>query len=166
MKRWFALLILPLMLLSGCCSHLEDELAIQVARNKILNGEATCVLVTEEGMFTESGRGIVPLLTMYDKRRTEMEGARIVDKVIGRATAAIAVCGKVRHLHAELISEDAIELLEAHGIYVTYTQCVPRILNRKLDGLCPMELAVEGIDNPERAVEALRAKLETFKTNP
>ncbi len=163
MKRAFTILFTLLCAISitGCkCAERER---IQVARQLILEGNAECVLLTGTQMIIERGRGISPLLNIYDYHCAEMNNAHIVDKVIGRATAAIAICGNVRHVHGELMSEDAIVFLEEHGIRATYTQCVPRILNRTMTGVCPMELTVEDIEDPKVAVRALREKLNQFK---
>lgn len=94
-----------------------------------------------------------------------MADAVIVDKVVGRAAAAIAICGKARHVHGEVMSEDAAEFLKAHGVTSGCTLPVPRILNRKRDGLCPLEQSVAGIDDPEQALAALKNKIESFRKN-
>ncbi len=162
MKRWL-LLLLPC-LLWGC--SLIDEETVQLARNRILDGEAECVLLCEYGTIEMRGRGLSPLLSLYDSHRAEMDGARLVDKVIGRAAAFIAINGKVRHVHGELMSEDAALLLNAHGITATHTTLVPRIFNRTRTGICPLEQAVAGIDDPEQALLAIRTKLTDLQAAP
>lgn len=92
-----------------------------------------------------------------------MSDAVLVDKVIGRAAAAIAICGKVKHVHGELMSEDAIEFLNKNGITTSYTILVHRILNRKRDGLCPLEQSVEGVEDAASALLALRKRIETLQ---
>ena len=62
------------------------------------------------------------------------------------------------------MSEDAVEFLKENGITASSTLLVPRILNRKRDGLCPLEKSVEGIRDPEKALTALRAKVEALKS--
>ncbi len=149
----------------GCVTQHETNFeAMHNAQQMIRDGKAECVLIPEEGeIIVQRGRGVTPLLWMYDTHPAEMEGGTICDKVIGRATAAIAICGKVRHVHSELMSDDAVEFLEAYGITTSATKRVPRILNRKMDGLCPMEQAVEQITDPEEAVAQLRETLAKMK---
>ena len=157
------LLLLPLFLVSGCASATSD--AVSEASQMIRDGKAECVLVRDNRiLYVERGRGVSPLLNVYDHHRAEMEGAVVVDKVIGRAAACIAICGKVKHVHGEIMSEDAVEFLKENGITAGSTLLVPRILNRKRDGLCPLEKSVEGIRDPERALTALRAKIEALKS--
>jgi len=157
------LLLLPLFLVSGCASAISD--AVSEASQMIRDGKAECVLVRDNRiLYVERGRGVSPLLNVYDHHRAEMEGAVVVDKVIGRAAACIAICGKVKHVHGEIMSEDAVEFLKENGITASSTLLVPRILNRKRDGLCPLEKSVEGIRDPEKALTALRAKVEALKS--
>lgn len=139
---------------------------MEEARKIIQNGKAECVLIKNDTIYAqERGRGVSPLLVMYDNHREAMSGATLVDKVIGRAAAAIAICGKVRHVHGELMSEDAVEFLNNNSITTSYTTLVHRILNRKRDGLCPLEQSVEGIEDAANALEALRKRIETLQNN-
>ena len=57
------------------------------------------------------------------------------------------------------LSEPAEEVLKAHGIYVQYETLVPNIINRRGDGICPFEAAVMGIDDPEKAYDAILQKM-------
>ena len=143
---------------AGCAS--APEPGLEAARRMILDGRAECVLVKDGRILAqESGGGVSPLLTIYETRKGDMADAVIVDKVVGRAAAAIAICGKARHVHGEVMSEDAAEFLKAHGITSGCTLPVPRILNRKRDGLSPLEQSVAGIDDPEQALAALKNKI-------
>lgn len=95
-----------------------------------------------------------------------MADAVIVDKVVGRAAAAIAICGKARHVHGEVMSEDAAGVPEsARHHFRLHAAGALRILNRKRDGLCPLEQSVAGIDDPEQALAALKNKIESFRKN-
>lgn len=154
------------MFLSGCTSISKTEQAsIQLARAMILNGRAECVLIIDGKIaITESGHGVSPLLDLYDKHGSKMKGGIIVDKVIGRAAAAIAICGQVAYVHGEVMSEDAVPFLESNGVGASGTLMVPRILNQKRNGICPLEQSVEGITNPKEALKALRAKISSLQS--
>lgn len=133
---------------------------IEEAQRLIQAGQAKCVLINDSDIIAlENGRGVSPLLTIYETHHDQMAGATVVDKVVGRAAAAIAICGGVSHVHGELMSEDAVEFLEQNGVTVSYTKLVPRILNQKLDGLCPLEQSVLGIEDPVEALAALKIKV-------
>ena len=165
-KFFFRVAALLLFFFSTALS-LATEPGIKSARELLLANKAACVILKDgKIILQENGRGVAPLLDAYDKLGANMQGTVIVDKVIGRATAAIAIGGKVRHVHAEIMSEDAKAFLQAHGITASHTQLVPRILNRKRDGLCPMEQTVTGITDPAKALSALRKKLADMSPSP
>lgn len=158
------LALLCLILLAGCASPASQS-AVEEASCLIRDGKAECVLVRDGKIcYVERGRGVSPLLNVYDLHREEMKDAVVVDKVIGRAAASIAICGKVKHVHGEIMSEDAVEFLKENGITASHTLLVPRILNQKRNGLCPLEKSVEGIRDPEKALAALRAKIAALKS--
>jgi hypothetical protein len=137
---------------------------VQDARALIQSGKAECVLVVNGEVFApRSGHGVNPLLDFSEKNPEQMRGAIVVDKVIGRAAAAIAICGKAKAVYAELMSEDGAAFLKQHGIAVGYAKIVPRILNQKRDGLCPLEQSVLGIDDPAKAVVALKARIAELR---
>ena len=165
MKKILGILLLLTTALFTVHGADSNSAAVENARKLLLENKAACVLLAPDGsvMLKESGRGISPLLTVYDKLNGRMDGTTVVDKVIGRATASIAVCGKVKHVHAEIMSQGAVDMLKKHNITASYTLLVPQILNRKRDGLCPMEQTVMNIDDPVQALAALRAKLAELR---
>ena len=61
-----------------------------------------------------------------------------------------------------MISDQAIRVFEEHGVTYTYAERVPYIINRRKDGLCPMEQTVLGTSDPEEAVELLRNKVKSM----
>ena len=121
----------------------------------IRRGEASAV-AARNGVICarESGHGVQPLLGLLDGGK--LRGALVVDKVIGRAAAAICIAGGVRQVHGLLMSEEARTLLAAHGVAATADRIVPKILNRDLDASCPLEARVADETDPQKMVEALR----------
>ncbi|MCI5778447.1 MAG: DUF1893 domain-containing protein [Lentisphaeria bacterium] len=145
---------------AGCVSPAPQESAVAEARKLITSGQAECVAVKDGRIAAvERGRGVSPLLNLYTARPETLRDATVVDKVIGRAAGFIIISGGAKAAHGELISEDAIALLKRHGIAVSGTKIVPRILNGKMDGLCPLEQSVLGLDDPAAAMTALRRRV-------
>lgn len=158
MRKINFLFLLVALAVLGCKSTQEERLneAIKLVRN----GEADCVLICVDGsIIQECGRGLSPILRMFDTNTQKMEGGIVVDKVVGRAAAMVAINGKASQVFGELISEDAVELLQQHNIKVGYNKIVTRILNRSRDGLCPLEQSVLGIDDPVEALVSLRKRI-------
>jgi len=152
-----------LLFLCGCSSD-GGSPEFREARSLITSGKAECVLITSDRrLVADRGRGVSPLLNLYDNHAADMKDAVVVDKVIGRAAAAIAILGGAKHVHGEIMSEDAADFLFAHGVTAGHGLLVPRILNAKRDGLCPLERSVEGISDPAAAVAALRRKIAELR---
>ena len=140
----------------------EDK--FEAAKRMVAEGKADCVVIRGGRIFSEQGRGVAPLLEFHDHREAGfLRGATVVDKVIGRAAAMIAVSGGASRVHGETMSEDAKTMLESRGIAVSYGTLVPHILNADKSGLCPLEQAVAGLDDPEQALTALRKRIEELK---
>lgn len=150
----------------GSCGAAKEaeKHAIQVARQRIHDNKAGCVIIKYgEIVHDENGRGISPILDIYRQHPDKMKNSVLVDKVIGKAAAMVAICGKVKYVHAELICDSAVEILEKHNIKVTYTLRVKNILNRSRTGLCPMEQTVLNISDPSAGVKALEAAVAKMK---
>ena len=115
----------------------------------------TCVLCRGETVYQSEKKGVAPMMGFLDDG-IDLCGFCAADRVVGRAAAFLFVLAGVRALYTEVISEGALQVLEDHQIPVTYKTRAPYIINRRGDGRCPMETAVEGIDDPEAAREAIR----------
>jgi hypothetical protein len=61
-------------------------------------------------------------------------------------------------IYAYVISQPALEVLNRYSVQVEYETLVPAVRNRTDTGFCPMESAVLAVDNPQEALEILRAK--------
>ena len=114
------------------------------------------VVVARGGVIiaTEEGRGLDPLLRLMDAGK--LAGAVVMDKVIGRAAAAICAEGGAVKVHAVLAGKGAAELLEKRGIPFVAEKTVETILNHEQTGSCPMEKAVSGLEDPKTMIEAIR----------
>ena len=79
--------------------------------------------------------------------------------VLCKATAFLYVLLGVQEVYAGVISQTALEVFAAHGIHVEYETVVEYIRNRSGDGICPFEETVLGIEETEKAYEAIRLKM-------
>ncbi len=103
------------------------------------------------------GRGIGPLLNLYEAYGA-MDGIVIADKVVGRAAAYIMAALHVKEVYAHLICEPARAYLKAKGIPLRYKSLTANIMNREGTGLCPFEQCLEGIEDEQEALAAIRQK--------
>lgn len=131
---------------------------LQEAKKHMLDGGYTCVVQKDNQVYTSMERGVKPLLNWLDER-TNFCGFSAADKVIGNGAAMLYVLLGVKEIYTPVISETAKSTLEVHGIAVDFDVCVEGIMNRAGTGPCPMEDAVQGIENPKDALVAIRKRL-------
>ena len=129
--------------------------------NLLHSGEYSCVIRNVGITRFFSGRGVADLLSLLRNEPDFLDGAQIADKVIGKAAAALMIEGKVREIYSDLVSSPALELLEKHGISVTFDEEVPVIINRKKDGICPLEALSKDLTSTSEIV----VKIKEFLTN-
>ena len=102
-------------------------------------------------IFTSTERGVKPLLLILSENKIQLEGASVADKVIGKAAALLMAKGKIKEVYTPIISTPALEVFHNHNIKVIFDNEVERIVNRKGDGLCPMESLCLNVEDPEEA---------------
>ena len=61
--------------------------------------------------------------------------------------------------------EPARALLAAHGVACSADRVVPQILNRDQSGPCPLEAAVQGLDDVPAMVSAARTRLQQLRAS-
>ena len=103
---------------------------------QLLTGEGyTCVICRGDNIHTSEKRGVAPLIELLDSN-IDVRGYSAADKTVGKAAAMLFV------------------LL---GVEVEY------IINRKKDGMCPMEKAVMDIDDPAEAPTKIKETIEKMR---
>lgn len=125
-----------------------------------LQGDVTCAMLSVRGeLHTSNKKGIAPIMEVLQKDPKFLQGAFVADRVIGKAAAMLLVKAGIWELYTDVISEHARMFLEVHNIPITYGKVVPYIINRKGDGMCPMESTVLDMKNVDEAYIALQAKI-------
>ena len=122
----------------------------------------TCVLCRGDTYYKSTRRGVAPLMGWLEEN-LDVRGFSAADKVVGKATAFLYCLLGVSAVHANVISQAALEVLQQQGIRVSWDQQVDAIQNRTGDGLCPMELATRQITEPEAAPAAIRTALQKLR---
>ena len=122
----------------------------------------TLVLKSDDGTihrFTQ--RGVKDLLTLVTESPETLKGALIADKAVGKAAAACMVVGGVKHVHADVMSEPALALLQHHGVEAEYGTLVNHIINRTGDGWCPMERLSRDESDPTVIIQKVKDFFES-----
>ena len=116
--------------------------------------ENTCVLCKGEQVYASQKTGIAPMLDWLFEG-VDLTGFSAADKIVGKAAALLFVLAGVTSVYGEVMSEGGLAVLQAHHIPCSYKTLTPYIINRKGDGICPMEQTVQQIDDPKTAYNAL-----------
>lgn len=124
----------------------------------ILHNEGlTLVVQSSDGTlhrFTQ--RGVKDLLTLVTEQPQVLHGALIADKAVGKAAAACMIVGGVKHIYADIMSEPALALLQAHGIMAEFGKLVDHIINRTGDDWCPMERLSHDESDPATIIKKIQ----------
>ncbi len=113
------------------------------------------------------GKGVSDLLRLLTSEPSVLEGARLADKVVGKAAAALMILGKVKAVYAETISTPALQLFASvashQPIAVTYHHQVEYIVNRTKTGWCPMEETCKDAVTAEECLVRIQEKLQELR---
>lgn len=117
----------------------------------------SCVVLQPDGcVSTFHNRGVADLLRLVDDGRSVLKGSSVADKVVGKAAAALMICGGVVSVHADVISKPALALFEAAGVRTSYGLLVDVVRNRKNTDICPMEKACADVKTAAECLPVIR----------
>ena len=133
------------------------------AKARLEAGDYTVVLCRDGVEYTDTRRGVAPLLALLDSgvAVTDFSAA---DRVVGKAAAFLYLRLGVASVYAPVMSQPAYDLLTAHGVSALADTRVSAIRNRAGDGFCPMETAVWELTDPVEAEVAIRTTLRVLTT--
>jgi hypothetical protein len=107
--------------------------------------------IDDQPVFQSDGKWLYPLFELEDYQVTnllDLSHARIHDKVIGKAAAFLIVRLGIGHVHADLVSELGIQVLDRWRIPCSFGQKV-----EKID--CQTEAILFNVDDIDRAYQIL-----------
>ena len=122
-------------------------------------------MVAGDGIRTFDGRGISDLYGLLTEHPGWLRGASVADKVVGKGAAALLILGGVRELFAGVVSTSALGLLKDSGIPVRFSQEVAHIVNRKGDGVCPVETLCKECTTAAQCLPLIREFVAKIKNN-
>ena len=138
------------------------EQAVASAVQLLRDGQAACVVLRNgEIVRTESGRGVAPMIRLYED--SALQGAYVADKIVGKAAAMLMTLGGVSGCYALTVSRAALDWFSVYNIPVEYEVCAEYIVNRAGDGMCPMEQTVKDLNDPSEALTALKQKIAELR---
>jgi hypothetical protein len=125
---------------------------LEKAKNLLKNKQYTFVAVSKGKIIkTSHERGVIPMLEIIRDYQNILAETVIADKIIGKAAALLLVGYKVKQIYAEILSQQAKEVLDQYSMFYQYGKYVDYIQNRSKNGQCPMEKLTQRINDPQIA---------------
>lgn len=115
---------------------------------------ASVVFCRGEQMIILDGKGIKPLLELM-KKQIALSEYSVADKIVGKAAVLLFIKMKVSSVYGSVMSEKARDIFLHYNIPFFYKTLTKEIINRRGDDICPMEKAVENVNDPEKAYAIL-----------
>ena len=132
---------------------------IEIAKELLKKEDYTLVVVKDgDIIFTSKEKGIKPMYNLIKNMKEEAKGASIADKVIGRGAALLSNYVKIKEVFGEVISKEAVEVLEENNIDYSFSVICDYIKNRDKTGLCP----IENLSLGQTDVKVFIEELESF----
>ncbi len=130
---------------------------------KALETGCTCAACCGDITYRSVDRGVKPLLRFLDDG-VDLMGFSAADKAVGSAAAMLYCLLGVRRVYGKIMSVSAVKILRNQGIETGWGVLVENILNRSKTGLCPMETALMGMEDPEEGLTVIRSTLTMLET--
>ena len=132
---------------------------------KILEEESQKIVVAKDGkvVFKSTDRGIKPMYYLAKNMKEEAKGSSLADRVIGKGAAVICSYLGVKELYAELLSENAISLLDKEDIKYDFKDKCDYIKNRDKTDYCPIEKRSLDTEDPEILLSRIEVFLNSLK---
>lgn len=135
---------------------------IEHAKQRLTGEGYTCVICRGDDIHMSEKRGVAPLMELLDGG-ADIRGYSAADKAVGKAAAMLFVLLGVSEIYAVIMSRSAKKILDEYGIKYSCGEEVEYIINRKKDGMCPMENAVMDIDDPAEAPTKIKETIEKMR---
>ena len=135
---------------------------IERAKQILISEGCTCAVCKGNSIHISQKRGVAPLMELLDGG-ADIRGYSAADKAVGKAAAMLFVLLGVGEIYAAIMSRSAKKILDGHRIKYSCGEEVEYIINRKKDGMCPMEKAVMDIDDPAEAQKEIKETIEKMR---
>lgn len=130
---------------------------------QLLHEGGHSLVVANGEVCTFNGHGIIDLYHLIEDDPGFMFGASVVDKIVGKAAAALLALAKVKEVYADVISRPALDLLSKTDIKISYGVAAPHIINRTATGWCPLETRCFDCATPEECFHQIKVFYKQIK---
>lgn len=115
-------------------------------------------LIASNGYYSTDS-GIKPIISKLNDDLHYFKDLSVADKIVGKASAMLLALSGAKEVKTIVLSKSGKDILDKYKIAYTYEQLVDYIVNRKGDGMCPMEETVKDIDDLDLAYIKLNERI-------
>lgn len=119
-------------------------------------------LIASNG-YHSNDSGIKPIISKLNDNLYYFKGLCVADKIVGKASAMLLVLSGVKEVNAVVLSKAGKSILDKYNIEYSYEELTEYIVNRKGDGMCPMEETVKDIEDLDLAYTELKEKIKKMQ---
>ena len=125
----------------------------------LLKDNISFALIGKRDIITDTRNGIMPLLS---RANDSFLGYIAADKIVGEAAAWLYALTKPDAIVTFVITTKAKQILKEASIPCFYDKEVPMTLGRDGVSRCLIEESVLGVNNSQRALEKIKAKIKSL----
>lgn len=122
----------------------------------------SCVIQKNKEIRIFRERGVKDLYHLLKEESGLLKEAFVVDKVVGKAAAALMILGGVKEVYAGVISQPACQLLSRASIPTVYALEVPHIINRTQTDWCPLEKRCSDAETAEECLPIIEDFIQSL----
>lgn len=138
---------------------------LEIAKEELYNKNLTLAIVKNGTIiFQTDSHRVSGFVDAIEKFGSQLNGASVADRVVGKALALLCVYAGVRQVHAEVLSRKAQAVLESNRILFECKEIVDNVLDLRKAGVCPFEMVAADISDPQESYTAFKTLLEKMKS--
>ena len=136
------------------------EIAKQTLKKKNLT-----LAIAKNGkiIYQSDSHGVIGLFEAIERLGSNLEGAAVADKIVGKAAALLCAYSRVNAVFASILSFKGKDTLEKNNIKYEYEVLVPLILDKTGRKACPFEEFSLSLENPREAYFRLKEFAEKLR---
>jgi len=130
---------------------------IEIAKNELKGSVSLAIACGGKVIFTSGSYGVSGIIEALGTLGKDISGASAADAVVGKAVALLFGFAGISDVYGGIMSGEAARTFEKAGIGFSYDTMVPRILNKRGDGPCPLEEKAENFDSGKDFYDSIAA---------
>jgi hypothetical protein len=131
--------------------------------DKLHAGDCSLVLLHDGKISTYENRGVRDLWALLNEKPELLYESKVADKTVGKAAAALMATGGVCEIYTDVMSRQAMAILDNAHVKYSYMKLVDHIMNNERNGWCPLEKLCTVAETSDEVIPIVRKFMEQNK---